>query len=133
MSSASQTEPRIDASGEERINDVPVPAPLGLGTYLRLAPVFSTTFPQRAQEVQDTGPVPPTLSALAKLVAESAIAEDTLNVNPGSEETERRFSSISASSSTSTDSEGAERRRFLKLAPVYYGGKVGSSDFAEVE
>ncbi|PUU83098.1 hypothetical protein B9Z19DRAFT_1098806 [Tuber borchii] len=77
--------------------------------FLNLAPVQSSSFPKSPSLSPVTGP----LSAVVDAPPLSPLQK-----------------AIHRSSSTSSVGSATEKRRFLKLGPVHWGGAIGENDYA---
>ena len=80
-------------------------------TFLTLSPVHSESFP-KAPQSPELAPVAVPAASVAQVVSA-----------PGSP-TELKIHRNSSSASVS------EKKRFLKLGPVFWGGNVGEDDYA---
>ncbi|PWW76432.1 hypothetical protein C7212DRAFT_186916 [Tuber magnatum] len=80
--------------------------------FLALGPVHSTSFPK----VPTSPKLSPTTAAIDAVV-------DAPPLSPTQK-------AIHRSSSTSSVGSLTEKRRFLKLGPVHWGGAIGENDYA---
>jgi hypothetical protein len=80
--------------------------------FLSLAPVHSETFPK------------PSVSP--KLSPTTVVADAVIDSPPSTP----IHKPMHRSSSTSSVGSVAEKRRFLKLGPVHWGGAIGENDYA---
>lgn len=83
-------------------------------TFLCLAPVHSTSFPKQPESSK------PATATNAGSAVESPPPSPM--IRPSSIRNRR--------SSTSSIGSVNEKRRFLKLGPVFYGGAIGEDDYA---
>src|SRR5262249_5795138 len=95
-------------------------------TFLTLLPVHGASFPSnpeasRPSAVAARAPIEPTTAAMP-VPEEAEPAADDMGDH------HRRSSSVSSSGAS-----GSERRHFLKLGPVYWGGNRGEADWTPVE
>ncbi|KAH0606632.1 uncharacterized protein H6S33_003466 [Morchella sextelata] len=86
-------------------------------TFLCLAPVHSASFPKQQPQSPKMSPI---TSTAMETAVESPVGSPLLLPQTSSH---RR-------SSTSSIGSATEKRRFLKLGPVFWGGAIGENDYA---
>lgn len=102
--------------------EIPIARPTN---FLSLAPVQSASYP-RSQP-----PTPAATKSGDAPILSPALASPPKNgTGPSADEI---AAVLKARRSSSVSSDGSEKKRFLKLGPVFWGGEPGVGDWAEEE